>query len=224
MSVPIAKIPVEARPRERLQSLGAHALSDGELLALVLRDGRLGHNVLELAHDLLAAHGGLRGLSAARPEELALTVGIGAAKAAALVAAFQLGARAQSVAPDPTPSIGTPQEVAAYARPLFAGARTERLLVVLGDAQNRLQRSLFVADGSLDGVALPVREILNTVLRHDGRSFAVVHNHPSGDCQPSVDDRRTTTLLAEASATVGLRFLGSVIVGAGRWSEARGLY
>ncbi len=219
MTVAIIDMPADQRPRERLATLGALALSDAELLALLLRHGRPGQSAVALALDLLAEFGGLRGLSAARPEELASRAGIGPAKAAALIAAFHLGARVR-VAGDGARQLATAWDVACTAIPRFAGARTERLLVLVCDAQNRVRHSVFVAEGAIDSVAVPVREILNTVLRHDGRGFAVAHNHPSGDPMPSADDRRATDILITAAGAVGLRFLDHVVVAGERWAVA----
>ncbi|MFC9892277.1 RadC family protein [Nocardia sp. NPDC127579] len=219
MSVPIANLPFRQRPRERLLELGPHALTDGELLALLLGQGRRGASVLELAAELLAEHGGVGGLAAARPEELARRTGIGPAKAATIIAAFHLGARVRHSV-DTAVQLESASDVANAARPLFAGARVERLLVLVCDAQNRLRRSVFVAEGAIDQVAVPVREILNTVLRHDGRAFAMVHNHPSGDPSPSLDDRRATALLIDAANTVGLRFLDHVVLAGEQWACA----
>ncbi|MEU8897005.1 DNA repair protein RadC [Nocardia sp. NPDC048505] len=219
MSVPIANLPFRQRPRERLLELGPQALSDGELLALLLGQGRRGASALELAAELLAEHGGLTGLAAARPEELARRTGIGVAKAATVIAAFHLGARARHHA-DTAVQLESASDVVGVARPLFAGARVERLLVLVCDAQNRVRRRVFVAEGAIDQVAIPIREILNTVLRHDGRAFALVHNHPSGDPEPSLDDRRATALLVDAAQTVGLRFLDHVVLAGEHWACA----
>lgn len=219
MPVSLIDVPVEQRPRERLLALGPHALSDVELLALLLRHGRPGASALDLAVELLVEHGGLTGLAAARPEELSRRAGVGVAKAAALIAAFHLGSRVRGDTATPI-RLGGAADVAAVARPLFTGDRVERLLVLVCDAQNQLRQKVFVAEGAVDQVAVPVREILNTVLRHDGRAFAVVHNHPSGAPTPSLDDRRATTLLAEAARTVGLRFLDHVVVAGEAWSSA----
>lgn len=219
MSVPIAAIPCHQRPRERLRTVGPHALSDCELVALLLGQGRRGASALEMAAELLAEHGGVAGLAAARPEELARRTGIGAAKAASVVAAFHLAARARHT-PDAAHRLLTAADVVEVARPLFVGARVERLLVLICDAQNQLRHRVFVAEGAIDQVAVPVREILNTVLRHDGRAFAVVHNHPSGDAEPSLDDRRATTLLGEAARAVGLRFLDHVVLAEPDWASA----
>ncbi|MEV0075584.1 DNA repair protein RadC [Nocardia neocaledoniensis] len=218
MSVPIAHLPAAQRPRERLLLLGPHALSDGELLALLLGQGTRGLSALELAAQLLGEYGGLAELAAARPEELARRAGIGPAKAATVIAAFHLGTRSRTT--ESVPQLSTPADIARVAVPLFAGARVERLLVLICDTQNRLRHRAFVAEGAIDHVAVPVREVLNTVLRHDGRAFAVIHNHPSGDPTPSTDDRRASTLLATAATTVGLRYLDHLVIAGESWSTA----
>ncbi|MFI6775731.1 RadC family protein [Nocardia sp. NPDC050412] len=223
MSVPITKLPSGQRPRERLLTLGPHALSDSELLAVLLRQGRKGESALDMAAEMIAEHGGIAGLAAARPEELSRRAGVGEAKAAAIIAAFHLATRARN-SPETAPRLDGAADIVRVALPLFAGARVERLLVLVCDAQNRLRHKVFVAEGAIDQVAVPVREILNTVLRHDGRAFAVVHNHPSGDPVPSFDDRRATSLLIESAHTVGLRFLDHVVIAGERWASAAPLH
>ncbi|MGV1029809.1 MAG: JAB domain-containing protein, partial [Dermatophilaceae bacterium] len=179
----MAKVPPHERPRERLLAGGAETLTDRELLALVLRNGTHGLSALDLASELLAEYGGLAALSAARPEELASRRGIGAAKAASVVAAFQLARRSE---PSPnTLTLRRPADVADVARRQLAGLRRERVLELVCDGANRLRKMVAVSEGSIDRSLVPVREILNAVLRHDGRAFALAHNHPSGDPEPS---------------------------------------
>ncbi|MBH0777469.1 JAB domain-containing protein [Nocardia bovistercoris] len=222
MSVPIANLPCGQRPRERLLALGSHVLSDPELVALLLGQGKRGESALDMAAELLAEHGGVAGLAAARPEELVRRSGVGAAKAAAIAAAFQLGTRVRRSI-DIAPRLTCAAEIAARAAPRFAGARVERLLVLVCDAQHRVRHEIFVAEGAVDQVAVPVREILNTVLRYDGRAFAIAHNHPSGDPFPSPEDRLATTHLTTAAATVGLRFLDHVVIAGEHWAVAERL-
>lgn len=217
MPTPIAGVPVDERPRERLMTLGAEALGQRELLALVLRHGRKGESALDLAEALLAEYGSLDVLAAARPEELATRGGIGPAKAAALVAAFRLG-RLVDVGNEPVKLRG-PEDVARSARVELEGARRERVLVLVCDAQNRVRRRVVVGEGAVDRAAFPVREILNAVLRNDGRAFAVAHNHPSGDARPSDRDSEATARLRDAAGAVGLRFLGHVVVAGVGWTE-----
>lgn len=217
MTVLMAAVPPHERPRERLLARGADALTERELLALVLRNGTTGLSALDLAAELLAEYGTLHALAAARPEELAMRPGVGPAKAAALVAAFRLGRRANAGDDDPV-ALRRPDDVARVAGRELDGARRERVLVLVCDAANRLRRTVLVSEGSVDRSLLPVREILNAVLRHDGRAFAVAHNHPDGDPEPSDADRRATEDVKAAARLAGLRFLGHVIVAGQAWS------
>ena len=216
MTVLMAAMPPHERPRERLVAGGAGALSDRELLALVLRNGSHGVSALDLASELLAEYGGLRVLAAARPEELATRKGVGPAKAAALVAAFQLGRRATHPA-DEAVVLRSGGDVARVAQAALAGLRRERVLVFVCDAANRLRRTVVVAEGAIDRSLVPVREILNAVLRLDGRAFALAHNHPGGNAEPSVADQRATVDVAAGAKAAGLRFLGHIVVAGDDW-------
>ncbi|MGH3117570.1 MAG: JAB domain-containing protein [Gaiellales bacterium] len=168
MAVLMAAVPPHERPRERLLQRGPGAVSERELLTLVLRSGTRGVSALDLAESLLAEFGSLSALAEARPEELAAKNGIGVAKAAALAATFELGRRAQAV--DRSLVLRRPEDVAAAARSELNGLRRERVLVLVCDRANRLRRTVVVSEGSFDRSLVPVREILNAVLRHDGRA------------------------------------------------------
>jgi DNA repair protein RadC len=214
MSIRIADLPEEDRPRERLWRRGVAALSNAELLALVLRQGRSGASALELAARLLAEHGGIDRLATASAEELAAFPGVGPAKAAALVAAFQLTRNVGGGLPEP---VRRPDDLAVIAQRELAGLRRERVLVLVLDAGNRVQRVVPLTDGSVDRSLLPVREVLNAVLRNDGTAFALAHNHPSGDLTPSPQDLHSTEAVALAAPIVGLRFLDHLIVTDAAW-------
>jgi DNA repair protein RadC len=200
-------------------ALGAEALSERELLALVLGKGRQGESALDLAASLLAEFGGLADLAEAQPEELARTSGIGPAKAAALVAAFRLGRLAGAAARE-GPVLTSAEDAAKVAMRELAGLRRERVIVLVCDSANRLRRVVTVSEGSIDRAPFPVREILNAVLRHDGRAFVVAHNHPSSNSTPSELDIRGTERVAAAARHVGLRFLDSLVIGANGWASA----
>jgi DNA repair protein RadC len=215
MTTVITDLPAHERPRERLLQCGPEALSERELLALVLRNGRKGESGLDLAASLLSEYGALSALSRARPEELTQRSGIGVAKAAAIVAAFRLGRLA-----DGTPGsiiLRSAADVASNVGAELARLRRERVVVLVCNNRNRVFRTVVLTEGSIDRSLLPVRDILNAVLRHDGRAFAVAHNHPSGDPTPSEADRRATVELAAAAQLVGLRFLDHVIVAGEEW-------
>jgi DNA repair protein RadC len=215
MAAAIADIPERERPRERLLRCGLEALSERELLALVLRNGRGGEGALDLATSLLGEHGTLAALASARIEELAQRPGIGVAKAAAIVAAFRLGRLAGERPVSPV--LRGAADVVRNASSELAALRRERVVVLVCDGGNCVRRTVVLTEGSIDRSLLPIRDVLNAVLRHDGRAFAVAHNHPSGDSTPSEDDRRATAELSEAAAIVGLRFLDHVIVAGSEW-------
>ncbi|MFN8187889.1 MAG: DNA repair protein RadC [Gaiellales bacterium] len=205
------------RPLERLATLGPRALTARELLALVLHDGRSGEQALDLAADLLADQGDLVTLARAHPDELARLPGMGAESAAAVVAAFQIG---RLVGLEEAPlALKCSDDVATVAMAYLADARCERVIVLVCDAGNRLCRVVTVSEGSVDRSLVPVREILHAVLIHNGRAFALAHNHPSGDPTPSRADERATRDLRIAAGLVGLRFLDHVVVADRRWKS-----
>ncbi|HEX6676808.1 MAG TPA: DNA repair protein RadC [Actinomycetes bacterium] len=219
MTVRILDLPEQERPRERLWHHGTAALSTIELLALVLRQGCTGQSAVELAAALLAEHGSLAGLAAAAPEELAGRPGMGPAKAAALLAALRLGRCFD--AGDAPLTVRRPEDLALLARQRLGGLRRERVLVVVLDPGHRVRRVVQVSDGSADHCLLPVREVLNAVLRNDGSAFALVHNHPSGDPTPSQADLRATERLASAARIVDLRLVDHLVTTDHAWASVR---
>ncbi len=204
-------------PRERLERDGVGALSDAELLALILRHGRQGQSAIEVATRTLVAVGGLGLLASIRLEELSAVSGLGLAKSAAVIAAFELGRR--SALTHAAPRIERTEDIALIARAHLGGLRRERVIVLVCDAANQLRQTITVSDGAADTALFPIREILNAVLRNDGRAFAVAHNHPSGDVRPSTADKRATRALENAANTVGLRFIDHVVVTNADWRK-----
>lgn len=217
MAITMRTMPAHERPRERLAMGGVEALSDRELLALVLRNGARGRSAVDLASELIAAHGGLCGVAMALPEELVTSRGMGAAKAAAVVAAFELSRRLAGAG-----SVGARlrsiENVAEVACAELAGLRRERVIVLVCDSNNCLRRTVTITDGAIDRSLVPVREVLNAVLRHDGRAFALAHNHPSGDVEPSPADVAATEQVKAGAHAVGVRFLGHVVVAHEHWT------
>jgi DNA repair protein RadC len=208
------QVPASDRPRERLSGLGAEALSDRELLALVLGTGMRGRGVHEVAETLLDRFGSVAALGQAQMAELAAVPGIGTAKAASLVAGFEL-ARRTAIASKPG-RLRTTADIAAAAASL-RGLPRERLLVISCDAALRVIGTDRICDGTGDATLFPVREIIVAVLRRDGRSFALAHNHPSGVPAPSPEDVAATETAAQAAEITGLCFLDHVIVTETAW-------
>ncbi|GAB3264970.1 DNA repair protein RadC [Alteromonas gracilis] len=207
-------------PRERLLRLGPGALSDAELVALVAGIELQGtHDEVAVGRDLIVEVGGLRRLAAAFPEELTRSAGIGPAGAARLLAAFELAARATGAPSNRI--VDSAAVIAELVSPVLARERREKAVVLVTDAANRVLRLVPVAIGGLDSSPLPIREVLQAVLRYDGRAFALAHNHPSGDPTPSVQDREATEAVGRAADAVGLRFLDHVVVAGTSWRCVR---
>ncbi len=199
--------------------VGAGALSDGELVALVARIEIQGADDVAVGHELINEVGGLRELATAVPEELTRSSGLEPTGAARLIAAFELAARAAAAPINRV--VNSSAAIAELVAPLLARERREKVLVLVADSANRLLRVVPVATGGLDSSPLPVREVLHAVLRYDGRAFALAHNHPSGDPTPSIQDREATGAVARAAETVGLRFLDHVVVAGSAWRAVR---
>jgi DNA repair protein RadC len=206
------------RPRERLAEHGPDALRDAELLALVLRHGHAGSSALALAERLLAEHGGLTGLASARVDDLARRAGMGPAKSASVVAACQFAVRIRADR-ERVPVVRSVPDVADVAIPLLEHVRTERVLALVADGSGQLRRALTVADGGAGPSPTMVRDVLTAALHHGGAALALVVNHPDGDPAPTERDRALVGGVGSGSSSVGLRFVGGVVVAGRLWEE-----
>jgi DNA repair protein RadC len=199
-------------PRERLRALGAGALADEELVALVLRTGGPGREVLGLARALLARPGGLRGLALATARELEEEPGVGPAKAASWLAAVELGRRVAARRLRPGDGIRGPSDVFRHFHPRLRDATRERFLALLLDGRHRVIREVEISRGTLTASLVHPREVFRPALRDGAAALVVVHNHPSGDPTPSAEDRRVTERLSRAGELLGVRLLDHVVV------------
>jgi DNA repair protein RadC len=200
------------RPRERLDALGPDALSDAELLALLLRTGGRGSDALAVAARLLQRHAGLLGLARASPRELSATAGIGPAKQAAMRAAFELGRRLAAGRLAPGTTLRGPADVFRHFHPTLRDAPHERFHVVLLDGRHRLMRHEMVSQGTLTASLVHPREVFRPALRESAAALVLVHNHPSGDPAPSSEDREVTARLVRAGELLGIPVLDHVVV------------
>ncbi|MCX5542306.1 DNA repair protein RadC [Paraburkholderia sp. CNPSo 3076] len=200
-------------PRERLRTAGAAALSDVELLAILLGFGLPGHNVFEVARTLLAQFGSLRAMFDAPHEEFEALRGIGPAKAAMLQAVTELARRALAQALDDKPLVDSPGAVEDYLRLLIGGRPHEVFVCLFLDVRHRLIRSEESSRGSLTHMAVYPREIVRRALTLNAASLIVAHNHPSGAVQPSASDRRLTRVLRETLALVEVQLIDHLVIG-----------
>ena len=206
----IPELPPASRPREKLMRRGPRALSDGDLLAVVLGGGTHRENGLRLAARLLRSHGLARldGLSAS---DWLKEVGIGPARACRLIAAFELARRARLRDEEEPPNISTPGKAWALLRDL-GRLRKERLVGLYLDAQNRLLARETLSVGSLNTTRTHPREILEPALRHLAVAFVLAHNHPSGSLVPSQDDLSFTGAIGRAAELMDFGFLDHLII------------
>ncbi len=214
-SLTVRDLPLADRPRERLARLGTEALSEQELLACVLGRGVAGESVLISARRLLAAFGTLQGIAQASVEQLAAVHGFGPAKAAQLKAATELARRLSlpSRHNGRRPPVDTPDAVAALVRPHLLDKQKEHVVALLLDARHRLIRESPIAVGSLSASVVHPREVFHEAIAASAAAVILVHNHPSGDPEPSEHDLVLTARLAEAGAILGIEVLDHVIIG-----------
>jgi DNA repair protein RadC len=203
---------IDDRPRERLHTLGSTALSDAELLALVLRTGGGGADALEVSRGLLGHCGGLRGLVRAGRSRLGEVVGMGPAKAASLEAAFELGRRLAARRLRAGDPIRGPEDVHHHFHQRLRDAQHECFLALLLDGRHRVVNEVVVSQGTLTASLVHPREVFRAAVREAAAALLLVHNHPSGDPSPSREDREVTGRLADAGKILGIRVLDHVVV------------
>jgi DNA repair protein RadC len=208
----IREMPAQERPREKLAAHGASALTDPELIAILLRTGVPGANAIEVARKLLKDYGSLAGLSRCTVDELAGVRGIGFTKAVQLVAAFGLGQRLARETLSKQ-KIDSPELVNELVGPEMRRLRKESLRVILLDTRYHLIRVEEVSIGSVNESIAHPRDIFRPVLVSSAYAVVIVHNHPSGDASPSQTDHSLTRRLAEAAELLQIKLLDHIIIG-----------
>ena len=209
----IREMPQEERPREKLAAHGAAALTDPELVAILLRTGIPGTYAIEIARKLLQDHGSLSGLSRCSVHDLAPIPGVGFAKATQLVAAFGLGQRLARETLSKQ-KIDSPESVNELLGPEMRRLSKESLRVILLDTRYHLIRMEEVSVGSVNESIAHPRDVFRPAVVSSAYAVIVVHNHPSGDASPSQTDHSLTRRLAEAAELLQIKLLDHVIIGA----------
>ena len=209
----IADMPSSERPRERLLMRGSDALSDAELLAIILGQGTRGKSVLTLCQELLAHFGSLQELMEATIDELCEIKGIGHAKAIQISACFALTRRASHPAFVWRYPIYSPEDLYRYISPQFTGAQTEQLMIILRDSRRQAYHHEVLAIGAINRVGLHPRELITLLARRRAVSFVLCHNHPTGDVTPSSQDLIFTQKIARAADTIGISLDDHLIIG-----------
>lgn len=205
----------ENRPRERLAKEGPHALSNAELLALILKSGTKKENIIELCNKLLAKYS-LKQLSQCTLVELTHEHGIGLAKASQLLAVFELYQRIPSQQSN-SPIIRSAKDISTLFLPKLSSLNKEHFLVVYLDTKNRIIKEETISIGTLNSSLIHPREVFHGAIKHCANSIIVIHNHPSGDPTPSSEDLEVTTRLQQSAQILNIKFLDHIIIGKTTW-------
>ena len=200
-------------PRERLREKGADALKTADLVAIMLRTGLKGRNVLEVAQELVNRHGSLTALARASIEDLQEVKGIGPDKAVTLMAAFALARRMAEEMRNESPVLDTPEAVVRVMREECRVKTTEQFQVLLLNTRRRLMQVIKIADGTLDTLLVHPREVFKPAIAAGAAALVLTHNHPSGDPSPSEADIKVTRDLIRAGQLLKIEVLDHVIIG-----------
>ena len=210
----MARVPVMDRPRERLARLGAMALGDHELVAIVLGTGTKSRGALTVARDVIEMAEGVSGLSRVTLDELYRVPGVGVSRAARLLAAVELGRRTLFGEGPDRPQMLSTGDLVAYLAPRYGGGPVERFGVVLLDQKQRVIRSMILSTGTVEVSIAHPRDVFRAAVLASATSVALFHNHPSGDPSPSLADRVLTKKFSEAGELMSIEVLDHVILGA----------
>lgn len=213
------------RPQERLQRFGPQALGDAELLAMLLRSGTRGTDVLTLSGRLLGEAGSLAGLLAWREADFRRLRGIGRVKALQLVTVMELARRVLGQQEEDSPSLREADQIVRHLRPVTAGLEVEKFWVLCLNRRHRLLKRVEMTSGTANATLAHPREVFRIAVREGASAIACSHNHPSGDPTPSSADVEVTRMLREASRAVDIPLVDHVIVGQpGADPAGRGYY
>jgi len=213
----IHDLPEGTRPRERLARLGPEALSDAELIAIILRSGAQGINVIDMATEMMRSYRSLPALARASFTDLQRQHGVGAAKSAQILAAVELGRRVMRADPENLPKVDSPETVARLLMSELAYADQEHVKVVLVDSRNAVIATPTIYKGTLNTTTIRIGEIFKEAIRRNAAGIIIAHNHPSGDPTPSPEDVILTRRIVEAGELLQITVFDHLILGHQRW-------
>ncbi len=211
----VREMPTEERPRERLAAYGPRHLSNTELIAILLRTGSAGENVISQSSRLLSRFGGLRGLGKATFSELCAEKGLSEAKTCQILAALELGRRFVSLAPEERAVISCPEDVVNLLAAEMSTLEQEHLRALLLNTRNEVTGVEEIYIGNVNSSVVRPAEVFRPGIRANATSIIAVHNHPSGDPTPSGADVSITRDLVEAGNLLGMELLDHVVIGSG---------
>lgn len=209
----VKDLAVGERPQERLEKLGAGALSDAELLAMLLRSGQKGQSVVSISRQLVTEAGSLAGLTRWREADFRRVKGIGRIKALQLITVMEIARRVVGAEQGESPLLNRPELIFAHFRPLVTGLSVEKFWVLCLNRKNRLIRQVELTSGTATSSLAHPREVFREAVHHGAAAVVCVHNHPSGDPTPSAADVAVTRQLREAARALDIALLDHLIVG-----------
>ena len=211
----IKDISLENRPRERLEKQGPSVLSDAELLAIILKTGNKDENVIDMSNRLISKYG-VDKLSNCSLVELQEIKGIGNAKASQIIALFEFNKR-HSLSKQNGKPIKTAKDVFEYCSPKLSGVDKEHFMILHLDTRNKIIKDEIVSVGTLNSSLIHPREVFKSAIKESANAIILVHNHPSGDAEPSEEDKKITDILFKAGELLSIKVLDHVIIGKDSW-------
>jgi len=208
----IKEWPEDERPREKLLKLGPQFLSDAELLALLIGSGTNGITAVDLAKRLLVEHKTLATLASKEVVELIRMKGIGPASGARILAAFEIGRRIEIGQGKKKIKINSPDDVVKFYLPMLRGLKKEIFKVILLDSGNKIIRDVTISQGTLNASLVHPREVFKAAIDYLAAGIILLHNHPSGESAPSMEDRKITSQLIKAGEVMGIPVLDHIII------------
>lgn len=223
MSIKIKDLPTEERPREKLLTLGAKALSNTELLAVLLHSGTRKKSAMDIAQELLVQYKdeGLASIVNLSPQTLTSIEGLGPAKIATLLASIELGLRLALKPSEHKITIKSPKDVVSYVMPLLRYEPIEHFAILLLDTKNQIIAFPNISTGSLNASIVHPREVFRCAINYATSSMVLVHNHPSGDPTPSIEDIKVTKKLVEGSKIMDIEILDHIIIGDNKFTSLK---
>ncbi len=209
----IKQLPAHERPRERLIQSGDEYLTDAELLGIIIRDGTTNYRAVDLAQELLSKYGDFRKLSSVSIGELCKVRGIGPARAAQIKASLAIAKRFSTISVRPSQQFKCSKDIFDHFHERLREKKQEIFFIILLDNKNRIIKELDISKGSLTSSIVHPREVFNPAIKESAVSVIFVHNHPSGDPEPSKEDIQMTRRLLEVGDVVGIKVLDHIIIG-----------
>jgi DNA repair protein RadC len=216
----VKELPIDDRPREKLMLRGVQSLSDAELIAILLRTGTKGKSVIQLAQELVQKTGGLNNLSSQTSDAVQKYLGIGKDKAATLLAAFEIGRRADAQKKlFSLKKVTSPNDVASVFIPLLRDKVKEEFYVICLNTAGKINKYELISVGSLNSSVVHPREVFKVAIENNSANIILLHNHPSGNTEPSSEDILITKKMMDAGKLMDIQVFDHIIIAGNKFTS-----